>query len=350
MNGRRISYDVKYNGTSITKDISPFITGLSFTDNFTGSADDISLNLADKERNWMGSWRPEKGATLDVALIISDGWTNSSSSKRKLGHFDVDDLSGDGPPSKATIKGISVPESSSLRGQKKTRSWEKTNFKKVVSDIAKQNGLGTYFQIIENPEYDRLDQLYESDGAFLYRIFNEAGFALKVANKKIYAIDESHLENKSAVKTINRTDGNVKRYSYKDTLNGCYKSCIVSYTIKKKVPDSTKGKTKIASNTFKHSFTPKKPPKTGRVLFVNEEVTSLNAAERLAKKSLRDANKDATTISITFTGLVNLYAGQTVNLKGFGSLNGKYIITTVSGSVGSGTETSIDFRKCLEGY
>jgi len=344
MDVRKISTDVKYNNSDISTDIAPLITSVSFSDNMTGTADDVTINIADKERKWMGSWKPKKGASLEVALLISAGWGSNSATKRKLGYFEIDEISGDGPPNKASIKAISVPESSSFRGEKKSRSWENTTFKKVVQDIAKKNGLGTYFQSSEYPDYDRLDQEYESDGAFLYRLCNEAGFALKIANKKVCVIDEAHLERKSTVQTINRTDQLVKRYSYKDSSSGTYKACTVAYTVKKKV------KNKTVSQTLKYTFSPKKPPNTGRVLFVNEEVTSLAAAKRLAKKKLRDANKEATTISITFAGIINLYAGQTVQIKGFGSLDGKYIITSLNGNTGSGSETSIDFRKCLEGY
>ncbi|MFP7470005.1 contractile injection system protein, VgrG/Pvc8 family [Niallia taxi] len=338
MNGRRISYDIEYNGSSIIADIDPFVTGLSFTDNFSGSADDISLNLADKNRLWIGSWMPKKGASLKVSLIISEGWGSNKVTKRNLGYFEIDETSGGGPPMAVQIKAVSVPQDTSLKGEEKSRSWENTNLKKVVTDVAKKNGLGVYFSGAENPEYDRVDQSKESDGAFLYRLANEAGFALKIANKKVYIIDEAKLESEEPVTTIKRTDTNIKKWDYKDTLNGIYKACRVKYT------DPNK------KRTYDYTFTPSKPPATGKVLQVNEEVKSTDDAKRLAKIKLREANKEATTVTISWTGIFPFYAGETVTLKEFSHLDGKYIITSLSGSIGKGSDTSINLRKCLGGY
>jgi len=336
--GRRISYDLKYNGTSLTADIDPFITSLSFTDNFTGSADDISINLVDKDNLWIGNWMPEKGAAIQAVLVIPPGWGNKSTIKRNLGYYEIDESSGGGPPTSVSLKATSIPQESSIKGEKKSRSWEKTTLKKVLTDVAKKNGLGIYYDAADNPSFDRLDQEYESDGAFLYRLCNENGLALKLANKKVYAIDEEQLESEDFVTTIKRTDQLIKKWSFKDTLNGSYKSCKVTYT------DTQKKK------TFNKTFTPSRPPKTGRVLIVNEEVDSDAAAYRLAKKKLRDANKEATTVTITMAGIINLYAGQNVKLSGFSKLDGKYIITSISGKTGDSSEMTLNLRKCLEGY
>lgn len=56
------------------------------------------------------------------------------------------------------------------------------------------------------------------------------------------------------------------------------------------------------------------------------------------------------TFSIVMSGFKNYYAGQTLKINGFGSFDGKYLITNFSGSIGSGSETSLELRKCLEGY
>ncbi|MFP3360347.1 hypothetical protein R0K17_23825, partial [Planococcus sp. SIMBA_143] len=88
------------------------------------------------------------------------------------------------------------------------------------------------------------------------------------------------------VSTIAITDKDLKDYSGKDTLSVVYRACQVRYAdpIKKK--------------TISYTFTPSNPPATGRVLVVNEEVSSKAEAIKLAKKSLRNANKEATTFSV----------------------------------------------------
>lgn len=340
VDGRRITADVAYNNNNITRDIEDFVDSISFTDNLSGQADDISISLADRERRWVTSaWIPKKGASLNVSLLISAGWGQDKQTTRSLGYFEIDELSTNGPPNKISVKATSIPQSSSLKGEKKTKAWEKTNLKKIAGDIAKNNKLSLYYSADDNPTYDRIDQENQSDVAFLNKLCSDAGLALKIANKKIIILDEADLEREPAVETISRTDPRLKEYSGKDSLTTVYKSCRVKYTDAKK------------KKTFTYTFTPKNPPLGAtRILEVSEEVSSQEAAITLAKKNLRNANKEATTFSIRMAGFLQLYAGQCINLKDFGAFDGKYIITSLSGSIGSGSETSMELRKCLEGY
>jgi phage protein D len=339
MIGRRITPDVIYNQKNISVEIEDFIDSISFTDNLSGQADDISISLGDRERRWITKqWRPKQGASLNVALLMSPGWGEDKPTARNLGAFEIDELSINGPPTKISIKGTSIPASSSLRGEKKSKAWEKTNLKKIAGDIAKNNKLGLHFSADENPAYDRIDQESQSDIAFLNKLCSDAGVALKIAHKKIIILDEVKLESEAAVMGISRTDSKLKDYGGKDSLGTAYKACKVSYTdIKSK-------------KTISYTFTPKNPPSTARVLVLNEQVTSKDAAVALAKKSLRNANKEAASFSLRMAGFLLLCAGQCINLKDFGTFDGKYLITSVSGSVGAGSETSLELRKCLEGY
>lgn len=337
MNGRRIGLDVLYDNQTITVDIEPFITDVSFTDNFSGQADTISVSLGDRERKWMGSWMPKKSASLEASLVIPKDWGLDKSYKRFLGYFEIDDINISGPPNKVTINGTSVPEASDLKSQR-SRSWEKTNFRNVVSDIAKKNGMKLYFGCEDNPVYDRLDQDSETDLAFLMRICNDHGYALKVANNSISIFDEVAFEKEDAVDTISRTDFRLMDFNGNDTLSGVYKSCKVSYTDSK------------SKKTYTYTYTPPKPPKTNKVLVVNESAKSKSDAIRLAKKNLRNENKKATTMTLKMAGFALYYAGHTLNLKNFGGFDGKYIVTSVSGKVGNSSETSLELRKCLEGY
>lgn len=388
MDGRRIALDVLYNNQSISHDLEPYITNISFTDNLSGEADTLSISLGDRERKWMNSWVPKEGATLKADLIISIGWDSEKKSKRKLGLFEIDEVGTSGPPNKVDVGGTSVPESSTLRGEKKSHSWDKSNLKKVASDIAAKNSLKLNFHPEENPDYDRIDQESESDVTFLMRLCKDAGFSLKIANKSITILDDEKLETAAPVDTIKRSDKRMKGYSGKLSTSNAYQACTVNYTVKKtvKVPVKTepkketksllaatsedadkdkekektekaaakkkkrKEKSKVINKSYSYTFTPPHSPKIKRTLIVNEDVGSQTAAKQLAKKKLREANKDAQTFSLKLSGFSNYYAGQTILLKEFGNFDGKYIITSINGVVGTGTELSLELRKCLEGY
>ena len=90
--------------------------------------------------------------------------------------------------------------------------------------------------------------------------------------------------------------------------------------------------------------------KEGKTLQVNEQVKSVAEAERLARRKLREKNKEETTGSFEVLGNFNLISSLTVKVKGFGSFDGNYLITSAKHSLGSGYTTSIDIRRCLSGY
>lgn len=338
MEARRAYLEVKYNKTNISKHIEPYVLGWSFTDNLSGQADELQLNLQDREQVWIYDWMPDKGATLK-ANIVRNNWRYWGLVERSvLGQFDIDDIEVSGPPSIVNINSISVPTSSSLNGENKNRAWEKVKLSVVTKDIANKNGLKLFFDTKDNPTYDRIEQTEETDLEFLTRICNDAGLCLKISNRSIVIFDEEKYESEEPVMTITKGDSNIIRYSGSSTLTGVYKSCRVDYQDGKK-------KKKIST-----TYTPPNPPKTGRVLVINEKVSSIAEGQRLAKKRLRQENKNAVKMSLTLLGDILLFAGRTVLIKGFGAFDGKYIITQAVHSQQNGYQTSIQIRKCLEGY
>lgn len=88
----------------------------------------------------------------------------------------------------------------------------------------------------------------------------------------------------------------------------------------------------------------------GMTLEVNEEVADVAEAEKLAKKKLREKNREEVQATVTMAGNFYMLAGNTVMLDGFGKFNGKYVITKASHSLGNGYTVQCDLRRCLYGY
>jgi len=153
--GRRIRPDVIYDNVNVTTEIEDFIETLSFRDNLSGESDSLSLTLSDREGRWNNQWRPKKGSVLKASLLVSTGWDDPKAKSRFLGIFEIDELGISGPPMTSTVRGLSVPESSSLRKSGKSRAWEKSSLRSVAGAIAKANGMTLYFSADENPSYDR---------------------------------------------------------------------------------------------------------------------------------------------------------------------------------------------------
>ena len=335
---RRTNLGVTYNNTSLSDELGDDLIDWTYTDNLSGEIDDLQLILQDSLVKWLNDWFPSKGSLLEVELL-QEHWTTSLV-KTGLGKFEVDELDGKNSGIRMTIKALSVPESTSIRGQYKSKAWEKATLKQVAYDIAKTNGLKLYWESSENPKKDRYEQESETDLAFLYRLCNDAGLCLKLSNNSIVILDEADYEAKPAVDTIKRLSEDtckiqVLDWGFNTTLTGLYKDC--------RVQSHVAGK----KETIKATFVPPNAPKVGRTLIIKDEVKSVGEANKLAKKRLREANKNATTLNLSVISEIHIDAGMNFNLSGFGRLNGKYIVTKV---IHNKSVMRLDIRKCLEGY
>lgn len=349
MEARRISAIIKYNNKDISVDISKYLKSISYTDNLSGEADDLQITLEDKAGLWQSTWMPEKGALLDV-ILQQKYWQTLSALPQslRLGLFEIDEITSSGYPSEVQIKAVSVPDNNTLRGTERSRSWEKAKLQVIANDISSAAGMSLFWDTEENPVLDRAEQTEQSDLSFLYAICKDKGLALKISDKKIIIFDEAKYEAEKAKITIVKPGTVYKKesgmkylfvgtgYSLRTKIRDIYAACRVSYQ---------QGSSK---SNIEATYTA--AGKKGKTLQVNEQVESVAEALNLAKKRLREKNKDEVTGSLNMLGNFVLLSGVTVNLLGFGAFDDKYLITRASHDIGSGYTTNIDVRRCLNGY
>lgn len=349
MEARRISAIIKYNNKDISADISKYLKSISYTDNLSGEADDLQITLEDKAGLWQSTWMPEKGALLD-AMLQQKYWQTLSALAQslRLGLFEIDEITSSGYPSEVQIKAVSVPDNNTLRGIERSRSWEKAKLQVIANDIASAAGMSLFWDTEENPVLDRAEQTEQSDLSFLYAICKDKGLALKISDKKIIVFDEAKYEAEKAKITIVKPGTIYKKesgmkylfvgtgYSLRTKIRDIYAACRVNYQ---------QGSSK---SNIEATYTA--AGKKGKTLQVNEQVESVVEALNLAKKRLREKNKDEVTGSLNMLGNFVLLSGVTVNLLGFGAFDGRYLITRASHDIGSGYTTNIDVRRCLNGY
>lgn len=331
---RKTVLNVNFNNTSVSGYLNPHLINWTYTDNLSGQIDDLNITLEDKDAVWLGDWFPAEGTVVhaNMAKLNWDGYDFTMD----FGQFEVDTIEGN--DSVITIMAMATSENTSLRGEKRSKAWEKVKLKAVFTEIAKRHGLALYWQTSDNPTKERLEQTGQSDLSFLYDLCRDEGLCLKINNNSIVVLDEQDYENNPTSFTIRRRayyNDAIKIISrkWKTTLNDVYRSCKVTHTKDKK--------------TITATFTPSNPPKTSRVLEIKQEVANKAEAEKLARKKLREKNKNAVSISMTVFSMVPLRAGMTFYLDDFGKLNGKYIAYKVTYS---GKDVSMDLRRCLEGY
>lgn len=339
--------EILYDGTNISADIVPFLEDFSYTDVMSGELDDISVTLRDEQELWMGDWLPEKGATLNAAILVHDWKFDGDNDRFNCGQFELDEIDLKAPPHEVTLSAVSVPQKSKLRGEEKSRSWEKINLKAVAEQLAKEAGMTLFYDTTAEIKYDRVEQSDQSDLAFLQKCCKDAGLALKVTDNQIVVFEESKYEQaEPLLRFLNpyfegrRTAGAdiyLKAWGFKSKIRDVYKACHVKHMDSKK------------KSNIEYTFTdPNK--KTGQTLQVNQQVTSIAEAERLAKNKLREKNKDEVTATASLLADFRVCAGITVMLQGFRKFDGKYIVTKVTHKVGGGYSMDVEMRRCLDGY
>lgn len=357
--GRRAWLIVTYNGKDISESLAQYVLSFSYTDNLTGQVDDISITLEDRAELWEADWMPERGATLDIT-ICTYNWSDLYSEEEdlQLGKFEIDELEVSSAPNVVTIKAvaISIGDDSTLRSTLRSHTWENISVQKAANDIAWQNGMKLQWYCDDNPNIDKLEQNDESDLDVLQKICDDAGFALKVTTDTIIIFDVEKFEKEDVyaeyyhpgTTILNIVENQSKpvqtdallNYSFKAKIRDVYKKCHVKYA-----KDKDKS---VIESTF---VAPDKKEKEGATLEVHQQVSSQAEADRLAKKKLREKNCEEFTGSFSSDGNMGLCAGETIEMLGFGNFSGKYIITQAKHDISSsGFTSSVEIRKCLDGY
>ena len=346
---RRVAVKLFFKGADISKELSKYLQSLSFTDKEEDEADGISITLDDREGKWIKDWistgrekgtkRAFKGTEIHALVVQKNFKSDGKDKLLDCGVFEIDEVGYSGPPQKLTIKATSIPYKTQLRQTKHKKAWENTTLKNIAKKIAEKNGMKLMYLSAFNPSYKRKEQKNQTDIAFLKRLCKKAGISLKVTSKTIVLFDAAEYEKKNEVKKIKAGKGNILSYSFNTkTADASYTKCHVQYT-----DPHTKKK-------IEYTYKPGNANKDGQTLEIKQKVSSVGEAKILAEKMLREKNKGETTAEFTLVGDVDLVAGITVKVYGYGEFNGKYIIEQATHNITGGYRTQIKLRSCLEGY
>lgn len=272
--------------------------------------------------------------------LVQKNWNDTGKNAvLDCGTFEIDSVDLSGPPLKTTLKSTSIPYTSTLRMMKKSRNWEKISLKAITQQIANEAGLKMLYESSDNPEYDKKEQVQQSDIRFLQDLCHAEGKALKVTKLSIVVFDKQEYDGKPVVKTITYGSSDILSFRMATKLtDAAYTSCHVSYTNTDK------------KQTIEYTYTPDSTVGTGQVLEVNERVANTQEAMRLAKKRLREKNAQEFTASFKMVGDVQLVAGIVVQLRGFQEFDKKYRVKSAKHSLTGGYTTDIELVQILEGY
>lgn len=332
---RRAVVRVLYDGRDITGDVSSCLDGFTYTDNASGKADTIGLDLEDVQNNWVGPWFPQQGARVYAAIECQDWEGPGDSPVLECGVFELDRVEFSGPPDILKIDGVSAATTSAARREKKSRAHESTSLKDLAQGVADREGYELKWESGQDVRFNRVDQRGESDLEFVQRLAESRGLHVKVTDGQLTVFDGEEFDAKPAAFVIQRGDGYLKSYRFSAQSAETYDSCKAEYWS----PEEKK--------LYAIEHKPKKKPRgTGQTLKINERFESQAEAEAVAKKKLRKKNKGGVTGSVELRGHPGMQSGVNVQVVGFGAFDGKYSIETATHKVdrNGGYTTSLQLK------
>lgn len=339
MSARRVKAYIYVNGKNITDDISGYVKAVSYTDNLSGEADTAEISLHDVNHIWREAWFPQRGDTASIELVRLD-WNGDGIEVLPLGSFEIDECTNkysQGGGNECTVKLNSISNNTGLRSINESRSWEKVKLSKIAGDIAAEAGLTLFYDTKEDPEIARAEQSEKSNLAFLQKLCTDNGLALKVSDNQLIIFDEEKFEEQEPIVILIYGSAAIKSFSATATISKIYKSCKVEYKHGKKSEEISAEYTDTSK-------------KSGMTLKINQKVENQAEAEKLAKKKLREKNKEEIKVSMSLVGKFFYLSGNVIALADHGFYDGNYLIEKATHKVGDGYEVSVDLRKCLKGY
>ncbi len=304
---RRVILEVTIGGHDATSFLEPYVNSFTYTDNADGKSDELAIELHDRDNKWLESWLPSKGTGITAVIRCLNWWEPGQNLSLDCGRSTCDDISVSGPPGKVSIKAVSASLSGPLRETARTRGWEAFSLRGVAEDVAGRNKLSLYYDAPEH-QFDRQDQRAESDLAFLQRLAESKGVAVKVRDDRLILYSAKDADARPAPLTFTRTGTGynvVADYSFQRKSEGTsYAACVVEYY------DPASGE--LRSYTYNPSGAAMTEENTAKVLNLDKRVESEADAMALAQNKLRGANKGECEGSFSVMGNPGLVAGMTV--------------------------------------
>lgn len=331
MQARQSYVSVKYNGKDITKTITDYIEGFEYVDNASGTADTVTLKLNNRSGKWSGSWIPIQGDYVETTIKTTNWDRDGDNRSLNCGYFLIDDLGYSGPPEIASIGGIATPINTDFNVTKKSKTWKKTTVKGILSEISKTAGINLYYAG-QDYSIDEMEQSDQEDVTFAFSLCSSYNLAMKLYNRKMVVFDQTDYEKKEASLSLDKSK--CSSWSIEKSMTLMYDGVLISYTDSK------------SNNTLKYQFMLKNG---SRILKLNETAESLQDAEIKAKAKLLEHNRKCQTINVKTRGDVKYIACKNINMTGFGKMDGKYYIDTVTHSkdANGGYTVTLDMHLCV---
>ena len=287
-----MNYIAILNGVDITEKIN--LVSCITTDRLGGICDDLQMVLP-----YQGEVAFSKDDEIELR---AEGYST--------GVMYVDECNSTDNKSNVVVKSISYRHKNKKR---KSRAWYNVTLNELVEDVARNCGLTAKTYGTVNYTYKSVFQRDESDMAFLTRICMREGYSVKCSGQELIVFSDYFLENNQEPLKLNSED--IASGTMKAKAN-----CLSAYTVAFYDID----KKQLYSYTATDEYIDGGTGKTIEVLSDQAE------AERFAKGYLRSVNTSYITGRLSMNFNSEISAGTAVDLSGYDSFDGKYIVYEVS--------------------
>lgn len=325
MNTMKSKIIIEYNGVEATDIIADDCSSFTWKDNASGMSDTVSLSLSSLDQKWMNGFYPSENDEFKAWIQLQDWAADYKEGRIFCGSFAIDSLKYSGFPETLQLSGISAPINNNFNVRQNNRSWSKTDLQTILQDIASGAELSLVFDA-DNINIDSANQTGKTDLAFAYSICSEYGLSLKLYNNKMVVYDQTAYERKEAQYTISHEQlGGSGSYSIIKQVTTVYDSVKIQYT-------------EGSGDTLTYEYII--PGKTGtRQMMLTSKAESYSDAEKKAKAALRENLRSSRQITLKMMGSAKYMAADCFNLSGFGKLDGKYMIDSVTHQKSGGKYT-----------
>lgn len=315
---------IHWEGRDITREVSPYITAFTFTDNSAGKADDITLTLEDRKGLWLTDWFPSKSDRINASIITLHN-------SLPCGEFSIDQIDYSAPPKIISIKAVSTSAKKKAKGEKHSKAWENITLREIAADIAASNSLSLFYDA-GTYSLERREQVQQSDLEFLEGLCSDFGLNVKITASKLIIYSEGNYDSHESTGTLSAQDKGLISYKFSAKTAGTYRKARVKYHHPVKNED------------YDAEETDEDEEGSERELVIHERVDSQAQAQEIATQRLKSANSKEISGTITLKGDTRFVAGSNITLEGFGGFSGKYFIETATHSLGLGYTTSLKLK------
>ena len=230
MNARRAGISVEYNGVNLQDVISnELVNTVTYNDNASDTIDDISIELRNTSKKWLGDWSPLKGDEIKFGIFVENWSCENDNHKLNCGMFSVDEVDYSGRPLVVAIKALAIPKDIEFTETLRNRKWQNVSIKRLASDLVSKYSFELIWDTNKNVIIESIEQSNVTDSNFLKDTCKKYGFSVKTYSNKIVIYHEGEYEKKASVLRIKESD--VESWNLKSTINDTgYTEVVLKYS------------------------------------------------------------------------------------------------------------------------